>query len=55
VAIGGILRNYLSEEDPEDLIHGDENPEEEEVSEVDELLWVGWREMVQRYAKIAKK
>jgi len=54
VAIGGILRDYLSEEDPEDLIHGEEDPEEEEISETDKLLWVGWREMAQRYIKIDK-
>lgn len=51
VAIGGVLRDYLSEEEPEDLIHGDEEPEEEELSEADKLFWFGWREMIQRYAK----
>lgn len=54
VAIGGKLRDYLSEEEPEDLIHTEGEPEEEEMSEADKLFWFGWREMAQRYAKTDK-
>jgi plasmid rolling circle replication initiator protein Rep len=47
VAIGGVLKGYLSESDPEDLVS------EEAVGElVDNLsLWFGWRHKVQRYVK----
>lgn len=48
VALGGILKNYLSEAEPEDLISEDE--EGEDLTDVS--LFFGWREMVQRYIKI---
>lgn len=48
VAVGGVFKNFLSEEDPEDLIHIDENSDEP-IS--DNSLWFGWREMLQRYLK----
>ncbi len=49
VSVGGILRQYISEEEPEDLIHLDDEGNVEPDSGVD--IWFGWREMVQRYAK----
>jgi plasmid rolling circle replication initiator protein Rep len=50
IAVGGILKDFLSEDEPEDLIHAED---EEEPSEADEdnLLWFGWREMLKIYAK----
>lgn len=48
VAVGGVFKNFLSEEEPEDLIHVDENSDEP-LS--DNSLWFGWREMLQRYLK----
>lgn len=51
VAVGGKLRDYLSESEPEDseLI----SPEGDlEVSESELKIWYGWREMIQRYAKV---
>lgn len=48
VAIGGILRDYLREEEPEDLITEDPDA----PSESDASIFFGWREQVQRYGKI---
>ena len=48
VALGGVFKNFLSDDDPEDLIHIDENSDEP-IS--DNSLWFGWREMLQRYLK----
>jgi hypothetical protein len=49
VSVGGVFKQYISEEEPEDLIHA----EDEENAESDSAanIWFGWREMVQRYAK----
>jgi len=49
IALGGVLKNYLSEEEPdqEDLIHGDEDGGD--VSPEDPRWWFSWREMVKRY------
>lgn len=48
VAVGGVFKNFLSDEEPEDLIHIDENSDE---LTSDSSLWFGWREMLQRYVK----
>ncbi len=47
VAIGGVLKSYLSESEPEDLVS------EDAIGELvdDSSLWFGWREMVKRYTK----
>jgi len=50
VGVGGVLKNYFSEDDPEDLINTDETSDLD-VSESDLTLWFGWREMVKRYIK----
>lgn len=47
VAIGGILRDYLREEDPENLITEDENA----PTPADASLFFGWRESKRRYVK----
>jgi len=52
VAVGGIFKNYLSEEEPEDLIGTDE--EEVSLSQEDIEIWFGWREMVKRYRKVER-
>jgi plasmid rolling circle replication initiator protein Rep len=51
VGVGGVLRDYFSEDEPEDLINADETSDLE-VSESDLTLWFGWREMSKRYAKV---
>lgn len=48
VSVGGVLRKHISDEEPEDLIHG-EDEEGDLNDEVD--IWFGWREMVNRYVK----
>jgi hypothetical protein len=48
VSVGGVFKNFLSEEEPEDLIHTDENSDEPTP---DNSLWFSWREMLQRYLK----
>lgn len=47
IALGGLFKDYLSEEDPEDLIHAEES-EESEDQPLESTVWFGWRE---RYAK----
>lgn len=48
IALGGVLKDYLSEEeDNDDLIHVDED--EGEVLPTDQRWWFGWREMAKHY------
>lgn len=49
IALGGVLKNYLSDEEPDqnDLIHIDDEPGE--ISPDDPRWWFSWREMVKRY------
>lgn len=49
VSVGGLLRDYIDDKEPDDLIHVDE----EAASESDTAVQVffGWREMVSRYLK----
>jgi hypothetical protein len=49
ISIGGCLREFFSEDDPEDLINGE--IEEEENSEDDAILDFIWSSVVKRYAK----
>lgn len=49
ISVGGIFRDFISDEEPEDLIHGED--EEISLTEEDTRVWFGWREMVRRYAK----
>lgn len=50
IALGGVLKNYLSEAEAEndDLIHADQQ-DEGDVSPDDPRWWFSWREMVRRY------
>jgi len=49
IGLGGVLKDYLSEAEPddEDLIHADD--QSGEVSPDDPRWWFSWREMVKRY------
>jgi plasmid rolling circle replication initiator protein Rep len=49
VSVGGVLKDYLSEEEPEDLVHVEGNEPTEAETEVS--VWFGWREMAKRYVK----
>ncbi len=50
VAVGGVFKNFLSEEEPEtdDLINPNKDSDEPTSGD---SLWFGWREMLQRYLK----
>lgn len=50
IAVGGVFREYLSEEEPEDLIHTD-ILDDEPATDDDPRVWFGWREMIKRYMK----
>ncbi len=52
IATGGILKDYLSEleQEPDDLIHGDED---QDVTEVNEgSLWFSWRRVDKKYRMV---
>ncbi len=49
ISIGGCLKEFFSEDDPEDLINGE--IQEEEKSEDDCLLLFDWSTIVRRYKK----
>ena len=49
ISIGGVLKEFFSEDDPEDLINGD--IEEEEKTEDDTFLFFDWSNVVKRYKK----
>jgi hypothetical protein len=54
IAIGGVLRKYLSDQEPsdEELIRGDDDDETDGFSF---MTWFGWREMAERYKKITEE
>jgi plasmid rolling circle replication initiator protein Rep len=52
IATGGVLKEYLREleQEPDDLIHGDED---QDATEVDEgSLWFGWRRIEKKYRMV---
>jgi plasmid rolling circle replication initiator protein Rep len=46
VAVGGLMREFIREEEPDDLIHDDE---ETQLDETFSTLHFGWRERVEKY------
>jgi hypothetical protein len=54
VSIGGVLKDFIEDTEPDNLVNIDENAnenaEEEEIK-----LYFGWRENIQRYMKVDKK
>lgn len=46
IGIGGILRPYISDEEPIDLIHSEEV---EELSKAESELWFAWRRDIYKY------
>jgi plasmid rolling circle replication initiator protein Rep len=50
VAVGGVLRGYLREEEPEDLVHDDDIESECAASPDDMRLVFDWYSVVKRYA-----
>jgi hypothetical protein len=53
ISIGGCLKEFFSEDDPEDLINGE--IQEEEKSEDDTFLLFDWSAIVRRYKKAKSK
>ena len=49
IAVGGIFKDYLSEDDPEDLIHGDIDPDES-LENAPKLIF-DWSTIIKRYGK----
>lgn len=49
VAVGGELRQFLKDDEPEDLIHTDDEIGMDEVTDDSPRLVFGWRERIQRY------
>lgn len=49
ISVGGVLRQYINEEEPEDLIHAEGEEESEEESSW--TLVFEWLQVVKRYAK----
>jgi hypothetical protein len=49
ISIGGCLKEFFSEDEPEDLINGD--IEEEENTEDDTILFFDWASAIRRYKK----
>lgn len=50
VSLGGIFKEYMSEEEPEDLIHS-EDEEEIEVTEKEAILIFDWADRIRKYAQ----
>lgn len=48
ISVGGILKEYIKEEEPEDLINTEIQEELEEETEIFSITF-GWRETIQRY------
>jgi plasmid rolling circle replication initiator protein Rep len=49
VSVGGIFKEFLKEDDPEDLIHGDDEPDE--LLEDAPKLYFDWSTIIKRYTK----
>lgn len=54
VAMGGVFKQYINEDEPEDLINA-EGEEIEMLNESDLRILFGWRENYQRYVKMERK
>jgi len=54
VALGGVFKQYINEDEPEDLINA-EGEEIETIKESEIVMLFGWRENYQRYVKMERK
>lgn len=48
IALGGVFKQYLSEDEPDDLIHSDEITTSDDVDEDNDICF-GWRSAIARY------
>jgi plasmid rolling circle replication initiator protein Rep len=51
VALGGIFKEYMKEDDPENLIHGEDEEEDLELEDEDVTLIFDWRDLINKYAQ----
>lgn len=49
VNVGGLLKDYLRSDEPEDLINTDENEKIEEMTEEEHKIYFDWMEQFRRY------
>ena len=49
ISIGGVLKEFVREEEPEDLIHNEDDQETGQPNEISGL-WFNWRERLSKYA-----
>jgi plasmid rolling circle replication initiator protein Rep len=49
VAVGGVLRDFIREDEPEDLIHPEDS---DELSKAESEIWFGWRQQFKRYQSL---
>jgi len=49
VSVGGVLKDFIDDIEPDDLIHIDEDASPETDGKAS--IWFGWREMAKRYVK----
>ena len=49
ISLGGVFKEYLKEEEPEDLIHVNEEPDDIELTDTDLELVFDWREILNKY------
>ncbi len=52
IAIGGKMKQYLKDDEPEDLINTDDPDPDFELSETDQHIIFEWKQLVQKYAKV---
>lgn len=50
VSVGGVFKDYISDEEPEDLV--DFDVEDSNVSDSDLEFWFSWKEMLKRYQSL---
>jgi plasmid rolling circle replication initiator protein Rep len=51
ISLGGVFKQYLSEDEPEDLIHTDLSTDEEPIADDDPRVRFSWETMAKRYKK----
>lgn len=50
ISVGGMLKEYISEDEPEDLIHSDDT--DEELKSDNSEIYFGWKRDVKRYKSV---
>lgn len=53
ISVGGVLKQFINEEEPEDLIHSEDAENFEQTNEATKI-WFSWRERLSKYATRSK-